>query len=143
MAMIQRTMHTLIGLVVATLFGCALVHIAAMLFVYATLAAQGDPMDIHPGILAGAMWVGAMQGASVLAVAIPLGALLHLALMRASMTSLPAYLGAGLMVAAASALVLGLFNGFAFNTSFAVMGVASGLLGGSLFWLVRRPDRAR
>jgi hypothetical protein len=143
MELIRRTARTFASLVVAAVAGCALVQLLAMLVVYAMLLVQGEAMQIHPGILAGAFWVGGMQGVSILPIAVPLGALLHLILMRAGRTQLLPYLGAGLLIAAASALFLGLINGFAFNTAFAIMGVASGVLGGCLFWLARRPDRER
>lgn len=141
MDLIRRASITLASLVVAVIGACALVHVVAMLFTYGALLAQGEAMQIHPGVLAGAFWVGGMQGASILPIAVPLGALLHLILTRAGRTQLPPYLGAGLLIATASTLFLGLINGFAFNTAFAVMGVASGALGGCLFWLARRPDR--
>ncbi len=141
MDLIRRTARTLASLVVAAVGGCAIVHVFAMLFTYGVMAVQGEPMQIHPGLLAGAFWVGGLQGLSILPVAVPLGALLHLALMRMGRTGLLPYLGAGLLVAAASALYLGLLNGFAFNLAFAIMAVAAGLIGGCLFWSGRRPDR--
>jgi len=141
--LIQRASRTLASLVIATVFGCALVHVVAMLIVYAALLVQGEPMAINPGILAGALWVGAMQGASVLVVAVPLGLLLHLGLSRSGRTRWLPYLCAGLAVAAASALFLGLIDGFALSMTFAIMGVVSGAFGGYLFWLGRRPDRGR
>lgn len=143
MELIRRTSLMLAGLVVTVIGACALVHVVAMLCAYGVMLAQGESMSIHPGILAGAMWVGAMQGASVLLVAVPLGVLLHFVLMRTGRTGLLPYLGAGLVVSAASVVYLGILNGFAFNMAFAVMGVASGALGGCLFWLGRRPDRDR
>lgn len=54
---------------------------------------------------------------------------------------LPPCLGAGLVVTAASTVYLGIVNGFAFNRALTIMGAASGVLGGCLFWLARRPDR--
>ncbi len=141
MELIRRASIMLASLVVAVIGACALIHVVAMLFAYGVMLAQGEAMAIHPGILAGAMWVGAMQGASVLPVAVPLGALLHLALMRTGRAGLLPYLGAGLVVTAASAVYLGIVNGFAFNLAFAAMAVASGALGGCMFWLSRRPDR--
>jgi len=141
MDLIRRASILLTGLVVAVIGACALVHVVAMLFAYGVMLVQGEAMAIHPGILAGALWVGAMQGASVLPVAVPLGALLHFALMRTGRTGLLPYLGAALVVAAASTVYLGIFNGFAFNLAFATMAVASAALGGCMFWLSRRPDR--
>lgn len=141
--LVRRTFRTFASLVIAIVFACALVHILAMLAVYATLLLGGEPMPLNPGILAGALWVGAMQGVSVLPVALPLGAFLHIMLMRSGKTRLTFYVGAGLVLAAMSALFLGLVNGFAFNLAFAIMGVLSGVLGGCLFWLGRRPDRDR
>ena len=139
--LIRRTARTLASLVIAAVGGCAIVHVFAMLFAYGVMLVQGEPMEIHPGLLAGAFWVGGMQGASILPVAVPLGALLHLALMRLGRTGLLPYLGAALVIAAASALCIGLLNGFAFNLAFAIMAAAAGLLGGCLFWTARRPDR--
>jgi hypothetical protein len=139
--LIGRASRTLASLVIAVVFGCGLVHLLGMLAVYGWLLVQGEPMQIHPGILAGAMWIGAMQGASALPVVIILGWALHLLLMRSGKTGIAAYIGAALLVTAASALFLGLLNGFAFNTAFAVMAVASGVLGGCLFWLGRSPGR--
>ena len=141
MDLIRRTARTLTALVIAAIGGCAIVHVFAMLFAYGVLLVHGEPMQIHPGLLAGAFWVGGMQGLSILPVAVPLGALLHLALMRMKRTGLLPYLGAGLVIAAAYALFLGLANGFAFNLAFTVMAVAAGLLSGCLFWAARRPDR--
>ena len=141
MELIRRTSLMLAGLVVAVIGACALVHVVAMLCAYGVMLAQGEPMTLHPGILAGAMWVGAMQGTNVLLVAVPLGVLLHFVLMRTARTGLLPYLGAGLVVSAASVVYLGILNGFAYNTAFAMMGVASGAIGGCLFWLGRRPDR--
>lgn len=141
MDLIRRTARTFASLVVAAVGGCAIVHLFAMLFTYGVLLAHREPMQIHPGLLAGAFWVGGMQGLSILPVAVPLGALLHLALMRMGRTGLLPYLGAGLIIAAASALFLGLWNAFAFNLAFAIMAVIAGLLGGCLFWAARRPDR--
>lgn len=141
MDLIRRTSRTLASLVIAAIGGCAIVHLFAMLFTYGLLLVHGEPMQIHPGLLAGAFWVGGMQGASILPVAIPLGALLHIALMRMGRTGLLPYLGAGLVIAAASALFLGLLNGFAFNLAFAIMAIVAGLLGGCLFWAARRPDK--
>ena len=141
MDLIRRASITLASLVVAVIGACALVHVVAMLFAFGVILAQGEAMAIHPGILAGAMWVGAMQGASVLPVAFPLGALLHFVLMRTGRAGLLPYLGAALVVTAASAVYFGIVNGFTFNLAFAVMAVASGALGGCLFWLGRRPDR--
>lgn len=141
MDLIRRSARTFASLVVAAIGGCAIAHLFAMLFTYGVLLVHGEPMQIHPGLLAGAFWVGGMQGLSILPVAVPVGALLHIALMRMGRTGLLPYLGAGLVIAAASALFLGLLNGFAFNLAFAIMAFAAGLLGGCLFWAARRPDR--
>ncbi len=141
MDLIRRASRTFASLVISAFAGCAIVHVFAMLFTYGVLLVHGEPMQIHPGLLAGAFWVGGMQAANILPVAVPLGVLLHLVLMRTGRTGLLPYLGAGLLVAAASALFLGFLNGFAFNLAFAIMGTASGMIGGCLFWSARRPDR--
>ena len=141
MDLIRRTSRTFASLVIAIVFACGLVHLLGMLLVYGFLLIGGEPMPINPGILAGSFWVGAMQGVSVLLVAIPLGALSHIVLMRSGGTALLPYVLAGLVLAGASTVFLGVTNGFAFNAAYAVMAVTSGALGGCLFWLIRRPDR--
>jgi hypothetical protein len=141
MDLIRRTSRTFASLVIGAVFGCGLVHVLGMLALYTVLLIQGEPLEVHPGILAGAMWVGAMQGVKALPVAVLLGGLLHSGLKRAGQTGVLPYACAGLIVAAASALVFGLIDGFTFNSAFAVMGALAGALGGCLFWLGRRPDR--
>ena len=132
MDLIRRTIRTFVSLVIAIVFACALAYLLAMLVVYGLLLAGGEPMPLNPGILAGALWVGAMQGVSILPVALPLGALLHIdadaiPAGRASYsTSAPRS-----FIAAMSVLFLGVINGFAFNAAFAIMAVLSGVLGGS------------
>jgi len=139
--LIRRTSHIFASLVIAIVFACALVHMLGMLTVYGLLLIGGEPVPLNLGILAGSFWVGAMQGISVMLVAIPLGALSHILLWRSRSTVLLPYLLAGLVLAGASTVFLGVRNSFAFNTAYAVMAVTSGALGGCLFWLIRRPDR--
>jgi hypothetical protein len=141
MDMLRRAVEILTGLVIAVVFGCALVHVLAMLAVYGVLLIQGEPMAINPGVIAGAMLIGAMQGANSLLVAVPLGAVFHFALKYKGWIGLVAYLGAGLVVAAAAALVSGFASGFEFKVAETIMVAASGLLGGFLFWMTRSSDR--
>lgn len=143
MDLIRRFAATFASLVIAAVFGYALVNVLAMLAVWGIALSQDGPMSLNPGILAGAMLFGALQAAKALPVSVPLGALLHVALIRTGQTGLPPYVGAGVLVAAVSALALGLVDGFAFNGVFAVMCAVSGVLGGFLFWMARRPDRNR
>ncbi len=141
MDLIRRFAATFASLVIAAVFGYALVNVLAMLVVWGIALTQGGPTSLNPGILAGAMLFGGAQAAKALPVSVPLGALLHVALIRTGQTGLLPYVGAGVVVAAASALALGLVDGFAFNAAFAVMCAVSGVLGGLLFWMARRPDR--
>jgi len=128
-------------LVIAIVFGSALVHLSAMLMVYATLALQDEPIALNPGILAGALWVGAMQGVGVLPAAFPLGGAAHIGLIYARRSGLVVHAGAGLLIAGITSTIFGFVYGFTFTTTFVVMTIAAGLLGGALFWLGRRPDR--
>lgn len=137
----RRTSLTLATLVVATVFGCALIHVLAMLLVYATLLVQGNPMQVNPAILARAMWVGAMQGVAALPVAIVLGFALHVLMLRIGMTRLVYYVCAALFVTVVALLVDMLSFGVSTVVTFWIMGAASGVLAGCIFWLVRRPDR--
>lgn len=139
--LVRRTSLTLSILLIATVFGCALIHVLAMLAVYATLLIQGDPMQVNPALLAGAMWVGAMQGVAALPVALVLGFALHVLLLRAGMTRLVHYVCAALFVTAVALLVDMFSYGVSTVVTFWIMGAASGVLAGCIFWVIRRPDR--
>jgi len=141
MDFIRSVARTLPALVIAVVFSNAFVHLLAMLAVYLVLIVQGEPMALNPGILAGAMWIGAMQGANVLLLAIPLGAAFDILLVRSRKTQALHYIGAGFLVAVSCALYVGVIYGFAFNMVFAATTLFAGLLGGFMYWLIRRPHR--
>ncbi len=139
--LIRRASNTVVVLVIATVTACALVHMLAMLAVYGTLLLQGEPMPLNSALLGGAMWVGAMQGGAVLPVVLTLGSGLHVGLMRFRMTGLIHYVGAAMIVTVVALLMQALSLGASTVVTFWIIGAASGVLAGCVFWLIRRPDR--